>query len=128
LPRRPWFVAPSIASDYDCIADVRSMALRRSSVFYGAQLALVDRAPFVDQKLVSILQEGREYTAVVELVHNRMMSAPHGLGSYSAFVLDGMPAAAGHSVTVSGVHGQSNPILAAVCNDEQQSGPHPRAN
>ena len=59
------------------------------------QLALVDRAPFVTQGLVSISQsEGRSYSAVVETTEHRRLSAPRELGSYSAFVIDGMPASA----------------------------------
>ena len=59
------------------------------------QLALVDRAPFVTQGLVSISQsEGRSYSAVVETTEHRRLSAPRELGSYSAFVIDGLPGSA----------------------------------
>ena len=59
------------------------------------QLALVDRAPFVTQGLVSISHhEGSSYSAVVETTEHKRLSAPRELGSYSAFVIDGMPASA----------------------------------
>ena len=59
------------------------------------QLALVDRAPFVTQGLVSISHhEGSSYSAVVETTEHKRLSAPRELGSYSAFVVDGMPASA----------------------------------
>ena len=96
-------------------------------MFRTLQLGLVDSSPFVDQKLVSIKREGDGYTAAVELIQNRRMSAPRQLGSYSAFVIDGMPAGAGHKVMVSGVYNHEEPILAAVCNDEEKTGPQPPA-
>ena len=59
------------------------------------QLAMVDRAPFVTQGLVSISHhEGSSYSAVVETTEHKRLSAPRELGSYSAFVIDGMPASA----------------------------------
>ena len=59
------------------------------------QLALVDRAPFVTQGLVSISHhEGSSYSAVVETTEHRRLSAPRELGSYSVFVIDGLPASA----------------------------------
>jgi hypothetical protein len=81
----------------------------------------------VDQQLTSIRQEGNGYAAAVELIQNRMLSAPRALGSYSAFVIDGVPAAAGYKLTVTGVRGHDQPILAAVCDDEKPSGPQPPA-